>query len=488
MAGITPTTALLALLFAPQAIQSLTGLYPPFNSKVAQKGFNLDPNLIPGYGELVGQAQKGILGQGEFLDLMKRAGYDGSIAEGMLKNARAYLSSLDYITAWRRGSLGEGQLDSTLKEQGLTDADITTLKEVTIYYPTPQDLIRFAIRDVYTSSTISEYGLFEDYPDKLDESAAKAGLPPDIAKLYWGAHWELPSPTQVYDMLHRGILTEEQVKTYLKVADYMPYWRDKLVALSYDPLTRVDVRRMYSFGVLTQEEVKDAYKKLGYDETNADRLTRFTVAEANHTQESTPRSTAIAAYKAGTFTAPQATMALEQSGLTSSDANLMILTADAELKQELINLEADAIADQYRAGQITLSDFQTELTRLGVPSRLLQLTTARELAQAKRRARYASKSDYDAWWRRGVIGDVIYKQKLQDLGYDGLTVARYLAELKSDDVVGADKKWPWAKYTRDYSDGTISLSSLQTELADVSDSQDTIDEIVSIAQLSNPST
>lgn len=482
MAGqINPLSALLGLLVAPQLLQGLTSLYPPFQVAVARKAFGATPNLIPGGAELTSQALKGVVDASTFISKMRESGYSPATAQNMLENSRAYLAALDYITVWRRGKLGEGELHSVLKQQGITPSDIEVLKDATIYYPTPQDLIRFGVRDVFTSTTVQQYGLNEDYPDMLDEAAVKAGLTPEISRQYWAAHWELPSPTQVYDMLHRGILNEEEVKTYLKVADYMPFWRDKLVALSYDPLTRVDVRRMYGMGVLSETQVNRAYQDLGYSQENADLLTQFTVLEAKHGEGNTPATGVLAAYKAGTMSKGEALFALEKSGLSPDLANTQLDTVDANLRQELIDLEADAIADNYARGHITKQEFQTQLTQLGVPARMLQLTVAREEAQARKRAKVATKSDLDSWWRTGVIGSVRYNKKLTDLGYPPADIPKYLAELRLQELSGADKKFPWAQSMRDFNDGHIGRDSLQTALKDIGLDDTTIAELMDIS-------
>ena len=83
----------------------------------------------------------------------------------------------------------------------------------------------------------------------------KAGLPEEQARNYWAAHWELPSAQMGYAMFQRRIIDHETLVMLLKSLDIMPFWRDKLIEMSYNPLTRVDVRRMYGLGVLSEEEV-----------------------------------------------------------------------------------------------------------------------------------------------------------------------------------------------------------------------------------------
>lgn len=486
MAKFTPAQALIGFIFAPQVISSLTSNYPPFQVAVSRKAFSEKPNLVSPVSELIGQRQKGVLTEEQYINAMMEIGYAPKASYRMLENARTFLSALDYITAWRRNEITEETLDMELKRQGISDQDLRLLKVVTIYYPTPQDLIRFAVRDVYTPKTVAEYGLDQDYPRDLDEAAIKAGLTPQIAREYWAAHWELPSPTQVFDMFHRKQLTEEQVKEYLKSADYMPFWRDHMVKLSYDTIGRVDIRRMYSLGVLSEDDVTLRYEYLGYSPEDARLMTRFTVEDAKNTDEQTPTTVVMASYKAGTIDRATAFEQLLAVKNTEIIANTLLDNADASIKQELIDLEADAITDQYRNGKIDLAEYQTQLTRIGVPARMLQLTIQRELAQAKKRTKVSTKSDLDVWWRTGVIGYKIYRERMTALGYTESDIKSYIAELEIAELAGVDKKYPWAPAMRDFIDGEILGNGLEIELTPLVKDPDQRQKLMNIAMGQRP--
>jgi len=80
-----------------------------------------------------------------------------------------------------------------------------------------------------------------------------------------------------FEMLHRGVIDKDELKLLLRALDVMPFWREKLVQISYNPLTRVDVRRMFSIGILDETQVKRAYLDLGYSDEKAEWLKQFTI-------------------------------------------------------------------------------------------------------------------------------------------------------------------------------------------------------------------
>ena len=144
------------------------------------------------------------------------------------------------------------------------------------------DYIRFAVKDAYTADPALKATLGEDFPPELAPKLVALGLTPEDARAAWAAHWDLPSPTQVFEMLHRGVLPpgdpDKVVSDYLRQADYDPRWRAPLKAISYNPITRTDAKRAYKLGLggFDEARLKQAYMDLGYTPADADTLVAFT--------------------------------------------------------------------------------------------------------------------------------------------------------------------------------------------------------------------
>jgi len=132
-------------------------------------------------------------------------------------------------------------------------------------------------------------------------------------------------------MVHRGVIDQGTLQTLLKVSDIPAFWRDKLVKISYTPYTRVDVRRMFKLGILNREQVKQAYRDIGYDETKAENMTEFTVryetasgASTVEEYEALTRSIVIDAFKKGLLTRGETTTRLMGLGYAMEDINLLL--------------------------------------------------------------------------------------------------------------------------------------------------------------------
>jgi len=174
-----------------------------------------------------------------------------------------------------RGELSSSQYAELLRALDYAPTWRPKLEAIARAIPGLSDMVRFAVREVYDPARRAALKLDEDYPAAFTAQAAKHGLSEEDARAYWAAHWVLPSPTQMYRMLWRGLITLDELDAGLKAADYSPAWRDRLRDIAYLPLTRVDLRRMLDAKVIDRAEVKKGYKAIGYTDANAELLTQF---------------------------------------------------------------------------------------------------------------------------------------------------------------------------------------------------------------------
>jgi len=176
-----------------------------------------------------------------------------------------------------RGEMSEGVHDDWMGRFGYEAANIRVQKALYQQIPSPTDLVRMGVREVFTPAIAERFGQFEDFPPAFGQWMGKQGFDEFWSKSYWGAHWDLPSTMQGFEMLHRGVIHQGELNLLLRALDVMPFWRDKLTQISYNPFTRVDVRRMYSAGVIERGEVERTYRALGYAPADAVTLTDWVI-------------------------------------------------------------------------------------------------------------------------------------------------------------------------------------------------------------------
>jgi len=240
--------------------------------------------------------------------------------------------------ALNRGFIDEATADDHLSRMGYSGSAKKALLELRNLLPGPSDLIHMAVREVFNPKLREELTLDAEFPDAFLPWARKLGYSEEWARNYWADHWDLPSPSQGYEMLHRGEIEMPQLVDLIKALDYAPVWRDKLINIAYNPITRVDLRRLYKNKIITEEEVFKGYKAQGYNDENARYLTDFTKQFYSPDDKSQlddmadlAASTFRTAYRRHVISRDEALDKIVDAGYTEEVADFLLAIDDAQL-------------------------------------------------------------------------------------------------------------------------------------------------------------
>ena len=285
-------------------------------------------------------------------DHFSKIGYSQQLSDEFIYTATVQLPEMYAREAFLRGFITQGEHDEYLVRLGYLSDDLALIRKTYMRIPPVPDLIRFAVREAYDETLAQDLQLDSGYDtikDRFEKDLIQNGLDPDYGKFYWRSHWDLPSPSQAYEMLHRGVITKQELSQLLKVSDYSPEWIDKLTAISYSPYTRVDIRRMHKVGVLTGTEVVEAYKDIGYDVDKATKLAQFTI-QLNEdidveTNKDLSQSNILRAYKVALLDRNTARTMLIQLGYNERESNILLDMQDLGVT---VDKKVDVLADNKR--------------------------------------------------------------------------------------------------------------------------------------------
>ncbi|KKL75309.1 hypothetical protein LCGC14_2056170, partial [marine sediment metagenome] len=178
-----------------------------------------------------------------------------------------------------RVEISETEAAEALVARGFLPSDATNLIALRRVLPSASEVIRFAVREALDEGIVSRFGLDDDFPEAAVALAERVGLQREDLKFNWRAHWELPSITQAFEMLHRDVIQPDDLQLLLRTQDVMPFWRDKLTAIAFATFTRVDIRRFFRQGVFEIEDVVRRYQDIGYTLADAQLQADFVLAE-----------------------------------------------------------------------------------------------------------------------------------------------------------------------------------------------------------------
>lgn len=328
------------------------------------------------------------------------------------------IAPTEALTLWNRGEIEEADVDRALRQSRLKPEWIEQFKKLRKHWPSPSDAIRFAVKDVFSPDVRARFGLDDDFPDSFLKLAGQLGIDREQAEWYWAAHWRNVSPTQLYRMLHRGEITDADLDAGLKVADYSPFWRGKLKNIAYLVPGRIDLRRFYAEKIITEAEVFDGYKRLGYNDVDARRQADFAVKFAKGTAKEATATDYLTLYAGGHLSRGELQAALRELGYDDDDANRKADVLDARRAASAHSTAITGIHAAFKRHDATGNEVDAALTKLGVAewarSAMIEAwTVERDLARPE-----LTQAQIVGAYRRAVITREQALADLANLGFD----------------------------------------------------------------------
>lgn len=308
--------------------------------------------------------------------------------------------------------------DDELGKQGFSDAQIKIMRDMQVFYPGASDIVLFALREAYDDKVAAQFGTDDNLGTVLGASAAQrkaAGLTDDMFKLFWRSHWDLPGIQQAFDMFHRGLINEDALKTLLRVKDIMPFFQDKLLGISYNLLTRVDVRRMHKIGLFDEKELTSRYSKMGYSPDDAKIMTQFTVEYNKDPEESDKtasdkereltKSDILQAFRDKFIDDSKASSYLSDIGYSDVAVKMIVQRELNSQNMKVLNALIKTYESMYIKGLSTKDETIEELQKVPVPTdQIKSMFILWDLEKASK-VDLPSKTDILSWHKKGFIDD-----------------------------------------------------------------------------------
>lgn len=234
--------------------------------------------------------------------------------------------------------------------------------------PNVQDMVRFAVREAFTPDIVKKFQLDEDLPKEFTEAAKLTGLSEDWSKMFWRAHWELPSIQQGYEMYHRKIISLDELKLLLKTQDVMPFWRDKLIQIAHVVPTRVDARRMYAHGIYDENDLIALYRKLGYAAVDAVSMAKLAVAMATEDERELTKADVLKFYGERAISAATAKDYLKQLGYDNKTVSMFLVRISMKNKRETRTEQKKLLETRFKKGIAPLEETIKDLQDAGYGS------------------------------------------------------------------------------------------------------------------------
>jgi len=344
-----------------------------------------------------------------------------------------------------RGSQSADDLKFRMERLGVTDQrDVTAYRELMKFIPGPSDLIRFMVRDSFDPQAVADNGYMEDFGPKFAASPeaqalAKAqGVDEKTMALFWAAHWNIPSYTQLSEMLHRlrpgrtppGVkaVAAEDVKKALQVDDYAPAWVERMMAVSYNTITRTDLLQWYVNGSIERAELIERLMDTGYNEADATEIVRnwdFEVANRRSNRARTwTRDRIVKAYVAGTLDRIDAMKLLLKTIPDPAEVTDVLDEADLIRLTQQRDKCIRSWRARYMKGEFDLATIKRQLRLMGLDELQADNLADGWLCELTSRSKVQSLTVLSRWYRRGLIDLPDIRRRLLNLQYTAADAER----------------------------------------------------------------
>jgi hypothetical protein len=374
---------------------------------------------------------------------------------------------MDVIQLYRRGHMKEADLFRRLRELGVLDPNYSReWLAITKQIPTQSDLIRFMVRDASDDAVSKSFGYDDGFDDKytgqMKEWGTALGLDETYFKYQWRAHWNIPSYTQLTEMMARlrpdrleikeweegtrivddrlgplalapkpPTVTTEEVRKALQIDDMAPGWVDKLIAVSYSPINRTDAVRAYMMGAFSDEQLYDSFLNTRYSPRDAKLMLSFYKQDKerrlrNVTGSWSARKT-ISYYKNKLITREEAEQLL--AGLVPSRALVVKTLEEAELEMNAAErgVRLKALKRGYMLGEYPESDLIAIMTRWGLDQEQADRLRVVWSIERDGRLKQPTVAMLSKWLHTSIISVEEARNRLFNLGYKLADADRIIA-------------------------------------------------------------
>jgi len=433
---------------------------PPVQRWVSYSLNSFWPNRELEVADLLALKVRGYIDEEKLKERLKAHGFAEDKVQELLDLERRLLTAEELVVAKWRKLFSEDEEENNkryleeMKKLGFTEEDAKKFEAIRKFYPSPADFIRFAVREVFNEEVVKQFGYDEEYPEAIEEYAKKAGMDPEVLRWYWRAHWDLPSPSAGYTMLHRlhpdvldvigekykklGLDPEDlktdinTVDTLLKIADIPSYWRKRLLAISYPPLDRVDLRRIYVLGLIGDEELEARLRELGYAPDDAKLMVQFYKQYKMSQEKDLTTSYIKKALYYKKIDEEKAKELLQDLGYDETEADLIVYLWKMEEEEDELKDRIDTIKTLYETGVISYEEAITQLDHLNLPALYRDKVMAEMERLRKRKIRLPSKTDVLNWFKKGIIDEEEFRDLMKKLNYKDEYIDHYIREIKGE--------------------------------------------------------
>lgn len=389
---------------------------------------------------------RGKITSSEFKARMSAIGFSEESANYTAELYEERLSAGNVIEAEWRGLSGENKSvdwSKDLTDEGLTKDRIDLLRMIAKKVATPGDIFNFQAWNVYDSEQISRFKLDQGKQATFYEDMQANGIDADLADKMYASHWTLPPAFILKNLFQTGQITPEELTLFLRVIQHPPGFIDSIVKAFYKYPTEGQITDLLKEGVITDDQLTEMIKHVGYSPDDVPRMKTLIKARANNPQaaERTRRqqqhlewygltfANVVNAYKDKIIDRVKADEYLKDIGEPEDVRNVHLSLADHDIAVADQKEEIESAHDRFISGELDYNAAIAELSLHHVTDTQQNHLLRTWQKEAKRLVKLPTKAELDKFVEHGIITLEAYGAQLSLMGYSDYWIEAYIVLL-----------------------------------------------------------
>ena len=248
-------------------------------------------------------------------------------------------------------------------------------------------MLEWLAKEVFEPDQIKEFELDDTPPPEMYRYFEKYGVPKEEADKYWISHWNTigfgqwreiynrfnsrRSSTHVNEQLDEFnldhtdvVVTDQAYRNYFKVLELTPYFADRLLGITSEPLNFTTLQDLYRYGVLNQTAVLEYLKDYNYSNINASRIVDAWKRKYPLGDRLPLSDNVLYQYKVGAVTRNDAESALRQMGADTVTIKYQLDKILDKITEDRLMKRVKYLAIRYGRKLISSTELDTEIARL----------------------------------------------------------------------------------------------------------------------------
>jgi hypothetical protein len=427
-----------------------------------------NPQYLPGQPEINALYLSHKIDESRWECYTKAQGNIPSTARMVRDAAQTRPNPNEVVDLYNRGSIeDEATFFMRMRQLGVIhERHSKEYHELSRQIPGMSDLVRFMTRDVADPAVVQKYGLDSEFKQKfagkLQEWAKQQNVPYEFMLYAWRAHWEYPSPTEIYEFMRRlrpdrpevaewdnvaaqqgdqaataefgprpPVFTEADARYLLSVQDKAPNTIDPLIAVAYRTMTLTDARTAYEMGYFNEDQLLQRILDAGFNRSDADVMLGFYRANANRLQAARSgawsQAKIVASYSDGSLPPQESDRLLAVYVPDSHRRAQIFANADSQRTANTRKIVLAGLQKGYLYGQYDLNYVLDEMSKSGIHPPVSTAIADQWTAAKNGRHKEVRVGQLAQFWNNNLISNDEYLRRLLNLGYTNADASNIVA-------------------------------------------------------------